>query len=251
MIYKTGKRQARHDKRTLRLSAYLDYAKLPPIPDEFGHENVVSDWGMLGNSAVGDCVWAGAAHETMLWTGAASGSPAWFTDQCVLSDYSAVTGFQQDYPTTDNGTCVLDALKYRVNTGILDANGNRHKLGAFVALEPGNFDHLLAAMFLFGAVGIGINFPSTAMEQFNNGQPWDIVPDMMNDGGHYIPLVAKRGYLLNCVTWGKIQPMTNAFFSKQCDEAYAFLSPEYLAAGKSPEGFALADLQADLRAIRA
>jgi hypothetical protein len=27
----------------------------------------VAHWGMLGNDHYGDCVWAGAAHETMLW----------------------------------------------------------------------------------------------------------------------------------------------------------------------------------------
>ena len=50
------------------MSRYLIPAKLPTPPAEFGHDAVIGDWEMLGNDTVGDCVIAGALHETMLWT---------------------------------------------------------------------------------------------------------------------------------------------------------------------------------------
>ncbi len=139
-------------------------------------------------------------------------------------------------------------MKYRKSTGLIDANSNRHKIGAYLALEPGNTDHLLAALYLFGAVGIGIQFPNSAMDQFNAGKPWSVVQGAQIEGGHYIPLVAHRTYL-ECVTWGRIQYMTMQFYQKYCDEAWAILSPEMLNAGKSPEGFDLKQLQADLIAL--
>jgi hypothetical protein len=86
------------------------------------------------------------------------------------------------------------------------------------------------------------------MDQFNAGRPWSIVSGSPLEGGHYVPLVALRGDLY-CVTWGKLQPLTRAFLTKYCDEAWAILSPEMLTGGKSLEGFDLAQLQSDLKAL--
>ena len=88
------------------------------------------------------------------------------------------------------------------------------------------------------------------MDQFNAGKPWSVVPGPDPTEGHYIPLVAFRTYL-ECVTWGRIQQMTPQFFRTYCDEAWAILSPEMLKAGKSPEGFDLPQLRADLKALLA
>ena len=43
--------------------------------------------------------------------------------------------------------------------------------------------------------------------------------------------------------------MTDQFYATYCDEAWVILSTEMLAAGKSPEGFDLKQLQADLKAL--
>ena len=66
------------------------------------------------------------------------------------------------------------------------------------------------------------------MDQFNNGQPWTPVRGAQIDGGHYIPLVAAEPGWLYCVTWGQTQKMSEAFFSKYCDEAYGILTLEGL-----------------------
>ena len=104
------------------------------------------------------------------------------------------------------------------------------------------------AVYLFGVAGIGIRFPASAMAQFNAGKPWSVVARSKIEGGHYIPLVALRGDLY-CVTWGKLQALTPAFLTKYVDEAWCILSPEMLTAGKSMEGFSLAQLQADLKLL--
>ena len=201
----------------------------------------------MGNDQFGDCVFAGAAHETMLWN-AAAGRTVAFTPECVLSDYSAVTGFNPADPRTDQGTDVGEALSYRRKTGIIDAAGIRHTIGAYVSLTPKNYEQFLTAVWLFGAVGIGIQFPASAMDQFNRGKVWGVTKSAI-EGGHYIPVVADRKGKPVCVTWGKLQPMTKAFYLKYCDEAYVILSEEMLVGGKSPEGFDLLTLQADLAAL--
>lgn len=242
-----GKRKPTHDNRDLLFENYVT-GTLPTIPAHFGHESLISDWGMLGNDELGCCVESGAAHETMLWNKEA-GKDISFSKGSVLHDYAAITGFNPNTGVGDNGTNVRDALKYRAKTGILDASGVRHKIGAYIALEPGNLQHLYAAMYIFGAVGIGIEFPGSAMDQFNQGKPWSVVHGAQIEGGHYIPLIARRTRLV-VVTWGKVQQMTTGFYTKYCDESWAILSTEFLTNGRSPEGFDLTALKADLNLVK-
>jgi hypothetical protein len=249
MVLKYGKKPATYDRRDLR---YVHYRKgpLPAHPAQFGHENLIgaTAWGMLGNDSVGDCVFAGSDHETMLWTTEA-GDPAAFGPDQAIADFSAVTGYIPGKPETDQGTDVRQALQYRQATGLIDAKGARHKIGAFLALEPGNIDHLLEALYLFGAVGIGLEVPQSAEDQFGAGKPWSVAHGKQNIlGGHYVPLVADRGNLV-VVTWGRLQQMTLQFYEKYCDEAWAILSPEMLKGGVSLEGIDLAALQTDLQEV--
>lgn len=242
---KLGKREAVYDKRDLKFSLYRTKAALPKHPAHFGHDKLVTlPWGMLGNDKFGDCVFAGAAHETMIWT-AEGGKPVGFDDPGVLAAYSAVTGFNPADPNSDQGTLTRQALNYRRKVGLLDVHGVRHKIGAYVALEPGNFDQLLEAVWLFGASAVGLRFPNSAMDQFNAGQAWSVVAGASVEGGHYVPFVNDHA----CVTWAKLQSATKPFYVKYCDEAYAILSVEMFRNGKTLEGFDLTALQADLKAL--
>jgi len=245
---KLGKLPARNDSVKLRLATYVKPTVLPKVPANFGHENAVRDWQMLANDRFGDCVFAGAAHETMLWAGA-NGRAVQFTDSAVLSDYSALTGFNEADPATDQGTDMQKAASYRRKVGVVDALGTRHKVAAYLALEPGNVKQLAEAAYLFGAVGIGLEFPDSAMDQFNKGEPWSFRRGSRIEGGHYVPVVGFRDGYIDVVTWGRVQRMTQAFYTRYCDEAIVYLSPEYLTGGKSPEAFDAATLQRDLAAV--
>src|SRR5882757_1904530 len=113
---KLGKLPARPNAVTFKL---IDYAVALLVPPKtFGHQKLQTTWGMLGNDKYGDCVWAGAAHETMLWNKEASKTVT-FTDNEVLSDYSAVTGFNPSDPNSDQGTDMQVAASYRRKTGII------------------------------------------------------------------------------------------------------------------------------------
>lgn len=247
-MHKLGKKPARQGAVQFKLIDYIDKTKLTP-PNSFGHEQAIKTWGMLGNDKYGDCVWAGAAHETMDWNREANKTVT-FTDASVLDAYTEVTGFNPNDPSTDQGTDVQVAASFRRKTGVLDANGKRHKVAAYLSITPGDLAEHKLALWLFGAVGIGINFPKSAMDQFNAGKPWSVVSGSPIDGGHYIPLVAYRGEL-ECVTWGAIQKLTSGFLKKYNDESVVYLSEEMLTSGKSSEGFNLAALKSDLAALTA
>lgn len=244
MNYKLGKLPARLNAVKFRL---IDYATALPIPP-VSEKAVDLPWQMLGNDSVGDCVFAGAGHETMSWNNEA-GKAVTFTDKSVLSDYSKVTGYNPNDPNTDQGTDMQVAASYRRKTGLLDGSGKRHKVAAYLALTPGDKTLLKQAGYLFGAVGIGIQFPASAMTQFNNGKAWTVVFGSKIEGGHYVPAVGYDASYIYVVTWGKLQKMSWGFFKKYCDEAICYLSPEMLTNGVSLEGFNLTQLRADLGAL--
>lgn len=249
MSLKLGKKAATYDKRDLTFAEFLKPAPLKAAPVGYGHAGLVGDYGMLGNDRYGDCVFAGAAHETMLWN-AAAGKAVLFDASSVLSDYAAVTGFDPITGANDNGTDMHNAMTYRRKTGVIDATGKRHKIGAFLALEAGNWDEMLQALYMFEAIGIGVEFPNSAMDQFNAGKPWAVVRGATIEGGHYIPVVGRpRATQSDVLTWGRKQGMTKSFYHKYNDESYVILSEEMLTAGKSLEGFDLPALNAALKSL--
>ncbi len=208
---------------------------------------------MLGNDEFGDCAWAGPAHETMLLTAEANHEVAFTTDN-VLSDYAAGTGFNANAGPpgsnpTDQGSNVRDVLKYRAKTGIVDAAGARHTIGAYIKLDAKNMQQVLEGLYIFQVIGIGIEFPDSAMAQFNAGKPWDVVPGAKIEGGHYVSLVAKRANF-EVVTWGALQEMTEAFFTTYVDEVWAYVSADDLNNGHDIDGFDLGQLQADLQSLQ-
>jgi hypothetical protein len=249
MQLKLGKLPAQSERVKIRLADYVANVPLPPA--NFGHQNLIRDWGVLGNDNYGCCFWSGGAHEHMLLT-AEGGKPAQFTTANVLSAYSGGAGFDPANPaTTDLGTVAVDGMEYRKRVGIPDAAGNMHKIEAYarIALDP---DAIAQAAWIMGAVGIGVQMPKSAMLQFNQGKPWD-VPRVHSPimGGHYIPVVARADGMLFVVTWGKLHPVTARFLARYCDEAYAIFTPEFFVNDKSPEGFDRPTLIADLNGMAA
>ena len=248
MPLKLGKKPARPGAIRFRLGSYLNAAALPAVPEVFGHESLMASWPMFANDKYGDCVWAGAAHETMLLKREA-GRIVTFSDANVLADYAAVTGFDVNDPATDQGTDMQAAASYRRKIGIVDTQSQRHTIAAYLALEPGNVEHIYLAAYLFGAVGIGLRMPSSALAQSASRQTWDIVAGSPIEGGHYVPLLGRRAGGLVVVSWGAIQVMTVPFLRTYCDEAVAYVSRDCLLNQKSPEGFSYADLISDLEAL--
>lgn len=137
----------------------VDSLKFP-----FGHAAAIQPH-MFMNDTLGDCAIAGSIEEVRL-ANALRGVTVNFTDETAVQNYSAITGFDPDDPSTDQGTDVHDLYQYRKTTGIVDADGNYHKILAYAGLTPGDFDELLIALSLFDMVGIGIQVPDYAEDQF-------------------------------------------------------------------------------------
>jgi hypothetical protein len=251
--FKLGKQAAEPQETDFKFSDFAASIQLPKTPSRFGHGNAYSNWQMLGNDRYGDCVWAGAAHEHMLLNKVVHRRDVSFTDDSVLSDYAAVTGFDRNDPSTDRGTNVHEALSYRRKTGITDAAGQRHQIGAYVSLDPSNWEHLEQAAYIFGAVGIGFKFPDSAMKQFAHGEPWSPVKGAKIEGGHYVPVVGSlhAATEASAITWGKRQVFTVAFYEQYNDEAWVYITNEALRSdGTGLHGFDMEKLNAYLAALQ-
>lgn len=249
---KFGKKPARPGAFWVALQTYLKAEELPTPPLEIGNLRSFSmPWGMFANDQVGDCVFAGFAHQTMMWSEVTHPDHSYvqFSDTQVMADYSALTGYNHDDPATDVGSDLGQAAAFWSRTGIMDAEGNRHKIlgSAEVARNP---DAVALATYLFGSCGVGFDLPQSAIDQFTNEQPWDVVPGAPSAGGHYVPVIGRNsaGNFLG-VTWGRLQAITPAFIAQYCDEAVAAISPEWLNGTSTPRGVNLDQLHADLLAI--
>lgn len=243
-----GKTPARQGAIKFSIDTYTDTSSLPATPVTYGHQGLISTWGMFGNDRYGDCVWAGAAHEHMLWNKEANKDVS-FTDNSVLSAYSTVTGFNPNDPSTDQGTDMELAAKFRRQTGILDSNNVRHKISAYLNLPVGNETKIKQATYLFSGVGLGFQFPDVAMDQFNQGKPWTVVSRAHIEGGHYTPIVGYDAQYVYLVTWGKIQKATWQFVLKYMDEGIVYLNGEFFINGKTMEGLDVLTLQKDLNKL--
>lgn len=258
-VLKFGKLEARPDAVSFRFNDYVDLAQLPSPPPNFGHETLVKQWGMDGNDVAGDCVFAGAAHETKLWC-AEAGVPVAITDGpdgTAIKNYSAFTGYDpaqsddQGNNPTDEGTDVASWLSHRRTTGFIDDNDTAHKIGAYIKLELGNLDQLRYAAYYFDGIGIGIQFPEQWMKSFQSGgRTWTALKSPNFVGGHYISGVAFRNNMPVICTWGALVEMTLDAYRQVADEVYAYLTPEKLRNGVDANGISYAQLTADIRDIR-
>lgn len=198
--------------------AILDrYTAVPP-----------ASWGMDANDTIGDCTIADGDHEVKSSEVAAGNTEVNSTQQECISIYSAVTGYNPKDPNSDQGAEMQDVRKYWRTTGFT-LGGKAHKILLYASLDIGNLNLVKWGVDQFNAVGLGINFPDSAMDQFNASEPWDVVPNAPTPTeGHAIALVGWDGTYWYIVTWGKIQKMTQAFFAKYVEEVWLSFTQDFV-----------------------
>lgn len=228
-----------------------DRARLAPLPGgvvapaSADWTSGITAWAMLLNDQVGDCTIAGAAHSVMVFERWGRNLPVSFTDYDILAAYEKVSGYEPNHPETDAGATLQDALAYWRQTGIAG-----HKIDAFAQIDATNVDLVKACIAIFGTVYAGLNFPASAMDQFDAGQPWSIVKRSKIEGGHCVPLVGYSATSMRCVTWGAVQDMDLAFYERYFDECWVPISLDWLrSTGLSPAGLDVATLNSDYEAI--
>ena len=250
MKYKLGLKPVESQPH-LKLASYYT-SNLPSVDSlkyPLGHADAIQPQ-MFMNDTLGDCAIAGSIEEVRL-ANALRGVQVPFNDDTVVLNYHAITGYDPEDPSTDQGTDVHELYQYRQRVGIVDANGQAHKVVSWAGLTPGDFDELLVALSLFDMVGIGIEVPDYCETQFEAGHPWHVMPGRHRiEGGHYIPIVGAQGnQLAELYTWGAKTGIERGFYEKFNTVAVVALTEELFTADKTPEGIDMASLTRDLQQL--
>ncbi|WP_327066910.1 hypothetical protein [Kitasatospora sp. NBC_01302] len=252
LTFRGGRLPAQPTRAALQAGPALAALPAPPASSDWLTPVPAADWGMLGNDEWGDCTCAGVGHKRIgdVYVNQQHQVLA-VTTADALALYSAVTGFDPnagpsgDNPT-DQGAVCQDVLQYWQKSGFLG-----EKIVAFAKVDLSNLTAVKQAIATFGQVYTGFNFPSSAMDQFNNHQAWDVVKGASIEGGHCVTIGAYDATGLECVTWGAVQKMTWAFFQKYFDEAWVIVTPDFVSAatGNDVLGASLYQLGQDYAAL--
>lgn len=242
---KLGRNPVKRSLKSLPLSNYMKSSEAAYPPLVAWERNI--QWGMLGNSELGDCTCADVLHHRMLQNSVAhAGSPLTFSDQDAIDLYKAVGGYVPGDPSTDNGAVMLDVQNYAKNTGL-----GGMKIDGFVTLDVGNTAQIQAALYLFGGVDFGFNVPRYIMNVPAGGS-WSATPGADNtiEGGHAVLACGYGRSGFRVVSWGTTYTANWKFWAEYVDEAYAWISMDWIkASGVSPTGLDMAGLLADLQAL--
>lgn len=253
---KLGRLAPKPHPKTLRLEKFLLAADLPVPPMKIWREYKVPEeqWGMYDNDKVGNCTCAAKAHILMMMT-AHTGKMFTPDPRDVMDMYSAITGYDASKTDangnnpTDNGAAMTDVYSYVQKTGLAG-----HKILGWAAFDFQNIERVMQAMYIFGAVDVGMNVPQSALDQNDAGETWDVVDDDGgNQGGHDVPYFGGGRRGKSCVTWGANQKSTDAFDLKYWEEGYVLLTEDWLneADGLAPNMMNLDALTAALKTVAA
>lgn len=253
LVFKPGVKPNDPHKPRLYFSAFRRAGAVAPSSVDYYSQ--LPTIGMLGNDNWGDCVEACNGHIAEQQTYLGQGAEFSVSTSDALAEYTRITGFNPNAGPpgsnpTDQGTMIQDGLNDLRKTGF-----GSHKVAAFAQLDPSNMADVKLAVSEFGVVDIGLAFPASAMDQFNNGQPWDVVAGSAIEGGHCVAVAGYDAAFLYVYTWGAVQKMTYAFWNEYVvrngGEAWAVVSADWVSrnTGKDPEGVDAAALGAQFAAL--
>jgi hypothetical protein len=218
--------------RTIPLKNVLKAGYTGNVPDSVSYVPAAATVPMDGNDTLGDCTAAGAAHVETALSGFGQGTAVVPALADVIKFYSGSTGYVPGKPNTDQGGDMATVLKYWNQTGLAG-----HKIAAFFAVDPADFDEMRAALYLFGNLYIGFNATQGFERAFDNGTVFDVVKRDRILGGHCVAIheIIKGGNIKGS-TWGGFFEMTPAAWTKWVDEPYAVVSQEWINNNATPEG---------------
>jgi hypothetical protein len=238
------------------MSALLAGKILPPPPPSTDYtQGMPNNLGMMLNDSLGDCTCAAFYHALQLWSFHAAGKMETEPDNDVKMLYELACGYNPQKGGEGPGGNEQHVLTYLLNSGapVGPAGQTRHKLSAFVEVDPRNTDDVKRAIVDCGVAYIGFDVPAFIMPP--SGQTpavWDVQPsgDSSIIGGHAVVLAGYDANGVKVISWGEYYTMTWAFFAKYVDEVYALADQAWIAAkGTTPGGMTLAQLEDQMKAL--
>jgi hypothetical protein len=229
-----------HPRMALEPLLVDGYAQL--VPETVDWMSQVGSWPMYANDRLSDCTGAMAGHAEEVWSAYGQRAQITVTEQAVIDLYSQASGYNPADPSTDKGAVMQDVYDAWHKVGLAG-----HRIDAYAELDPSNKTACKAALYFFGTLGVGINFPKSADQAFLNRQIWDYNPQADNKilGGHamHIGGVTVAGEWEGS-TWGRRQVLTTDWWDAYVEEVWVPISREWIRAGVTPAGIKIADANA-------
>ena len=197
-----------------------------------------------------NCTCADVHHEVLSMQAAAGNPLVQATTQEILAAYSAITGYNPADPSTDQGAEMQAVRDYWRKTGFT-LGGHPDKILLFADVNIHDVTLVKWCLDQFGAIGLGVNFPSSAMDQFDSGQPWTVVHGSPIEGGHAVALVGYDESWWYVLTWGRVQKVAPTWFTEYVEEAWTALSVDFVNvhSGTDALGGTLHDLGAQFQNV--
>jgi hypothetical protein len=209
---------------------------------------------VLGNDLYGCCAPAGAYGLAQIQSNNANASdPIVPTTDQVLALYTALTGFDPNDPSTDQGTVLTDLLNSWQTTGFeVTTRSGKTRLSQIVgwaSLDISSFALLRWAGYTFGGNYLGIQCPQKCEDNTTN---WNFAPGLPIAGGHCIVQAGEGSLGGKMRSWGLFIPASAGFMGGYIDEGYIVVGPDWLnQQQKSPTNLNLDSLIAAMKAAKA
>jgi hypothetical protein len=226
-------------------------ATLPPPPPSVNYTTgMPADLGMMLNDNLGDCTCAAYYHARQVWTINAQSKIVTEPDSDVEKLYIQACGYNPKKSGEGPGGNEQAVLTYLLKKGApVGAKGTqRHKIAAFIEVDPRNTDDVKRTIDDCGVAYIGFpiytNFKSS-------DAVWDYDPSArLTKQGHAVVLAGYDAAGAILISWGQLYRATWAFVNNVVDETYAIADRTWVrSTGKTPGGLSLADLEKQMDSL--
>jgi hypothetical protein len=255
--HKLGRLLRTYDPRIPHMSALVAGQTLPPPPASVDYTTgMPSNLGMMLNDTLGDCTCAAVYHALQVWSANASPPMVTQPDGDVEKLYVLACGYNPRVSGEGPGGNEQHVLTYLLKSGAPTgpSGQTRHKIAAFVEVDPRNTDDVKRTISDCGVAYIGLNVPQFIVPPPPAVPPdvWDVQStDTQIVGGHAVVLAGYNATGARLISWGQYYTMTWAFFAAYVDEVYAIADQTWIdSKGTSPGGLSLAELEAQMQALK-
>lgn len=257
MNLKLGRLPRIYNPAVPHMSALRGLAKPIPLPSAVDYtKGMPKDLGMMLNNQLGCCTSSAYYHAIQIWSHHTNKTDGMITqpDIAVRKLYEGACGYIPGKPATDRGGIEQNVLTYLLITGAPTGPGGltRHKLIAFVEIDPRNDEDIEEAIYGCGCVYVGFNVPDNIMPRGKEPPKiWEYKKDSKIRGGHAVIWAGYDQDSYKTISWRRPDyEMTVEFKNAYVDECYAMIDIDwFMATGKTLLGMSIKELKFQMQQL--